>query len=169
MNFVLETIGVPGSFFRGGQQFLSAKTQSCSAKKYPLRGAKFYNSVLPSWCTILFCHSVLPVLTLSKNDSKTGQNGKNRQIWQKPNKNGWKQTNFGRKIGKIWRKRGMLAMLCFCTFKLSNSFLPNCQFLFCQATQFCSAKLNIFAKGGPRPPRPPPKNAYACWLKTLMT
>ena len=54
----------------------------------------------------------------------------------------------------------MLAMFCFCTFKLSNSFLPNCQFLFCQATQFCSAKLNIFARGGPRPPRPPPKNAY---------
>ena len=26
-------IGVPGAFFRGGQQFLSAKTQSCSAKK----------------------------------------------------------------------------------------------------------------------------------------
>ena len=42
----------------------------------------------------------------------------------------------------------MLAMLCFCTFKLSNFFLPNCQFLFCQATQFCSAKQNIFARGG---------------------
>ena len=50
----------------------------------------------------------------------------------------------------------MLTMFCFCTFKFSNSFLPNCQFLFCQATQFCSAKLIIFAMGGPRPPRPPP-------------
>ena len=44
-----EVIGVLGSFFRGGQQFLSAKTQSCSAKKISSQGgAKFYNSVLPS-------------------------------------------------------------------------------------------------------------------------
>ena len=40
----------------------------------------------------------------------------------------------------------MLAMFCFCTFKVSNSFLPNCQFLFCQATQFCSAKQYIFVR-----------------------
>ena len=77
----------------------------------------------------------------------------------------------GRKIAKIWRKRGMLAMFCFCTFKLSNSFLPNCQFLFCQATQFCSAKLNIFARGGQGPLGPPPRNAYGCiyWLSGLTS
>ena len=34
------SIGVPGAFFRGGQQFLSAKNESCSAKKYPLRGGQ---------------------------------------------------------------------------------------------------------------------------------
>ena len=55
----------------------------------------------------------------------------------------------------------MLAMFCFCTLMLSNSFLPNCQFLFCQATQFCSAMLNIFARGGQGPPGPSPRNAYA--------
>ena len=35
-----KDIGVLGAFFRVGQQFLSAKTQSCSAKKYPLRGGQ---------------------------------------------------------------------------------------------------------------------------------
>ena len=45
-------------------------------------------------------------------------------------------------------QRAILAIFCSCTFKLSNSFLPNCQFLFCQATNFSSAKLNIFARGG---------------------
>ena len=49
----------------------------------------------------------------------------------------------------------MLNMFCFCPFKLSNSLLPNCQFLFCQATQFCSAKLIIFARGAKAPPAPP--------------
>ena len=64
----------------------------------------------------------------------------------------WLKTDkLGRKIYEIWRKRGMLVIFCFCTFKLSNYFLPNCQFLFCQATQFCSAKLNIFARGGQGP------------------
>ena len=73
----------------------------------------------------------------------------------------WLKTDkLGRKIDEIWRKRGMLAIFCFCTFKLSNSFLPNCQFLFCQATQCCSAKLNIFARGGQGPPAPPPRKAY---------
>ena len=28
---------------------------------------KFSNSVLPSWCTMLLCHTDLPVLTLGKN------------------------------------------------------------------------------------------------------
>ena len=64
----------------------------------------------------------------------------------------------------------MLAIFCFCTFNLSNSFLSNCQFPFCQATQFCSAKQNIFARGGQGPPGPPPKNAYVsiyCWLMPI--
>ena len=43
-----KVTGVPGAFFRGGQQFFSAKTQSFLPKKYPLRGVKFSNSVLPS-------------------------------------------------------------------------------------------------------------------------
>ena len=55
-------IGVPGAFFRGGQQFLSAKTQSCSAKKYPLRGGPnsttlFCQADVPFFCVTLFCQS----------------------------------------------------------------------------------------------------------------
>ena len=126
--------------------------------------AKPPNSVLPSLCTILLCHTVLPVSTLGKNcwmmtqkqakmKEKSANMAENKQKWLKTYK-------LGRKLDKIWRKRGMLAMFCFCTFKLSNSFLPNSQFLFCQANQFCSAKLNIFARGGQGPPGPPPKNAY---------
>ena len=62
----------------------------------------------------------------------------------------------------------MLAMFCFCTLNLSNSFLSNCQFPFCQATQFCSAKQNIFAREGPRPPQPPPRNAYVYILNPIL-
>ena len=154
----LLSIGVPGPFFRGVQQFLSAKPQSCSAKKISSQGAKFSNSVLPSWCAMLLCHTVLPSHKIGQkllnNGQKIGKNGKKiRQIGQKPDKH-------SSKAGKIWRKRGILAIFCSCTFKVSNSFLQNWQFLFCQATHFCSAKLNTFARGGPRPPRPPPKNAY---------
>ena len=70
----------------------------------------------------------------------------------------WLKTDkHGRKTDKIWRKKERLAIFCFYTFKLSNYFLPNCPFLFCQANYFCSAKLNIFARGGPPAP---PKNAY---------
>ena len=68
----------------------------------------------------------------------------------------WLNTGkLGRKMGKIWRKRGLLAWFCF-FFKLSNSFLPNYQLLLCQATHFCSAKLNIFARGS----QGQPGNAY---------
>ena len=59
----------------------------------------------------------------------------------------------------------MLAMFYLCTFKLSNSFLPNCQFLFCQATHFCSARLNIFVRGRQGPP---PRNTYVYCLVGLF-
>ena len=71
-------------------------------------------------------------------EEKQANVAETKQKWLKTGK-------LGRKMGKIWRKRGLLARFCFWFFKLSNSFLPNCQLLFCQATQFCSAKLNIFA------------------------
>ena len=51
----------------------------------------------------------------------------------------WLKTDkLGRKFDKIWRKRGMLGMFCFCSLKLSNSFPPSHPILFCQ---FCSAKM----------------------------
>ena len=75
-----------------------------------------------------------------------------KEAFMAETKHKWLKTDkLDRKIGKIWMKTGMLAMLCFCTFQFFNSFLPNCQFLFCQATQFCSARAP-----------PAPKNAYEC-------
>ena len=44
----LMSIGVPGSFFRGGSNFFLPKLNPVLPKKYPHRGAKFSNSVLPS-------------------------------------------------------------------------------------------------------------------------
>ena len=38
----VTSIGVPGSFLRGGQPFLSAKTQSCSAKKISSQGGPIF-------------------------------------------------------------------------------------------------------------------------------
>ena len=161
----VKSIGVPGSFFRGGQQFLSATTQSCSAKKISSQGGQvlqFCSAKLMYHPFVSHCSASLKIGQKLLNDgSKTGKNGSKIGKYMAETKQKWLKTDkLGRKIDKIWRKRGMLAIFCFCTFKFSNSFLPNCQFLFCQATQFCSAKLNIFAKGGPRPPWPPPKNAY---------
>ena len=142
-------------FFRGGQQFLSAKTQSCSAKRYPLGGGqtlKFCSAKLMYHSFVSHCSASLNLgQKLLNDDSKTGKNGRKIGKYMAETKQKWLQTDkLGRKIYEIWRKRGMLAMFCFCSFKLSNSFLPNCQFLFCQATQFCSVKLFIFA-----PPRTP--------------
>ena len=56
------TIGVPGAFFRGGQQFLSAKTQFCSAKKISSQGGPnfpilFCQADLPFFSVTLFCQS----------------------------------------------------------------------------------------------------------------
>ena len=51
-------------------------------------------------------------------------------------------------LSKYGGKGACWPMLCCCSLKLSNSFLPNCQFHFCQATHFCSARLNIFVRGG---------------------
>ena len=67
-NAVNVDIGVPGAFFRGGQPFLSAKTQSGSAKKYLPRGGPifpilFCQADVPCFCVTLFCH----VLILGKN------------------------------------------------------------------------------------------------------
>ena len=80
-------------------------------------------------------------------EEKLANMAETKQKWLKTDKH-------GRKTGKIWRKRVMPAIFRFCTFKLSHSFLPKCQFPFCQTNYFCSAKLNIFARGGQGPPPP---------------
>ena len=122
------TIGVPGPFFRGGQQFLSAKTQSCSAKKYPLRGGQilqFCSAKLMYHSFVSHCSASLNIgQNLLNDDSKIGKNVRKIGKYVAETKQKWLKTKeLGRKIDKIWRKWGMLAMFCFCT---SNSFLPNC-------------------------------------------
>ena len=62
----------------------------------------------------------------------------------------------------------MLATIYFCTFKLFNTFLPNSQFLFCQATQLFSAKLNIFARGGQGPPGAPPRTPMCDHMMSML-
>ena len=55
-------IGVAGSFSEGGHPFRPAKIQSFPATNFSCQGgAKFFNSVLPSYCAKLFCQTVLPI------------------------------------------------------------------------------------------------------------
>ena len=129
-------IGVPGSFFRGGQPFLSAKTQSCSAKKISSHGGPNY--------PFLFCQADVPffyvtLLCQSWNWVKFAewwlQNRqkwmKNRQIWQKPNINGWKQANLAEKLTKYGGKGEY--------WPCSLSALLSFTILFCQNVNFFSA------------------------------
>ena len=73
-------IGVLGAFFRGGQQFLSAKTQSCSAKKYPLRGGQilqFCSAKLMYHSFVSNCSASLHIGKKLLNDAL--KRGKNRR------------------------------------------------------------------------------------------
>ena len=130
-------IGVPGSFFRGGQQFLSAKTQSCSAKKISSQGGQvlqFCSAKLMYHPFVSHCSASLKIGQKLLNDgSKTGKNGSKIGKYMAETKQKWLQTDkLGRKIYKVWRKRAMLAMFCFCTFCFP--------ILFCQTDNFSSAK-----------------------------
>ena len=162
-------IGVLGAFFRGGQQFLSAKTQSCSDKKYPLRGGQILqlcSAKLMYYSFVSHCSASLNIgQKLLNDDSKTGKNGRKigkylaetKQKWKKTNKNGWNQTKLAEKFiiyggkGECW--------------SCSVSALLSFPILFCQAVYFFSSKppifvlpkLNIFARGGQGPPGPPPQ------------
>ena len=133
----LTTIGVLGSFFRGGQQFLSAKTQSCSAKKYPLRGGQilqFCSAKLMYHSFVSHCSASLNIgQKLLNDDSKTGKNGRKIGKYMAETKQKWLKTDkLGRKIDKIWRRGecwpcSVFALLCF-------------PILFCQTVNFFSAK-----------------------------
>ena len=153
-----------GHFLGGANNFFLPKLNPVLPKKYPLRGGQilqFCSAKLMYHSFVSHCSASLNIgKKLLIDDSKTGKNERKIGKYMTETKQKWLKTDkLGRKIYKIWRKRGMLAMFCFCTFNLSNSFLSNCQFPFCQATQFCSAKQNIFARGGGQgqPPPPPPQ------------
>ena len=62
-------IGVLKAFFSlgGVNNFFLPKLNPVLPKNILSGGAKFSNFVFPSWCTILLCHTVLPVLTLGYN------------------------------------------------------------------------------------------------------
>ena len=115
-------IGVLEAFFRGGQQFISAKTQSCSAKKYPLRGGQifqFCSIKLVHHSFVSHCSAILNIgQKLLIDDSKTGKNGREIGKYMAETKQKWLKTDkLGSKImTKYGGKGGMLAMFCFCTF-----------------------------------------------------
>ena len=161
------SIGVLGSFFRGGQQFLSAKTQSCSAKKYPLRGAKFYNSVLPSWCTILLCHKCSASLNIGQkllnDDSNTDKNGR------KIGKYGRNQTKMAENRLNLAEKLAKYGGKGEC-WPCSVSALLSFPIFFCQTVNFFSAKSPnsvlpslIFLPGGAKAPPAPPQERLWSW------
>ena len=83
------------------------------------------------------CSASLKIGQKLLNDgSKTGKNGSKIGKYMAETKQKWLQTDkLGRKIYKVWRKRAMLAMFCFCTFCFP--------ILFCQTDNL------------------PPRNAYA--------
>ena len=94
--FTVTHIGVPGAFFRGGQQFLSAKTESCSAKKCPVRGGRIFQ-----FCSAkLMYHSFVSHCSASLNlgqkllndDSKTGKNGRKIGKFMAETKQKWLKT-----------------------------------------------------------------------------
>ena len=92
----------------------------------------------------------------TKNDDlKLGKNGrKGRQIWQEPNQKMPKTIPLAKKKWAIWKKGGVagkVLLLIFLNFSER-------QYLFCQVTQLCIAKLNVLpgwggkGKGGSGPP-----------------
>ena len=96
------SIGVLGAFFRGGPTISFCQNSILFCQKNILSGGpKFSNSVLPSWCIILLCHTALPVLTLGKNcwmmTQKQAKWKKNRQIY------GRNQTKMAENI-QTWQK-----------------------------------------------------------------
>ena len=102
----LDGIGVPGSFFRGGQQFLSAKTQSCSAKKISSQGGQvlqFCSAKLMYHPFVSHCSASLKIGQKLLNDgSKTGKNGSKIGKYMAETKQKWLQTDkLGRKISKV--------------------------------------------------------------------
>ena len=138
--FVFHIIGVAGSFSEGGQPFCPAKIQSFPANIFSCQGgAKFFNSVLPSYRAKLLCQTVLPIGKSCKWMAEKQAKMKEKiaeinQKWQKTDKN-------DRKTGK---------MRSFTNYHLPSShFCPaKLLFLSCQAaisvmpsSHFCSAKL----------------------------
>ena len=153
------TIGVSGSFFRGGQQLHPAKIQSRPAEISSCQGGHlFCQAAVPSFSAKLSCQTVLLMDKLEDRWLKNRQKWeKYRKVWQKPTKSGRRQTKMTEKLSKC----GVL-LIIFCQ---ASHFCPaKLPFLSCQApisvlpsSLFCPARLSNFSRGGPRPPRPPPQ------------
>ena len=144
--------------FRGGPTIPSCQNSILSCQHFFLSGgAKFFNSVLPSYRAKLLCQTVLPIGKSCKWMAEKQAKMKEKiaeinQKWQKTDKN-------DRKTGKMWSFTNYhLPSSHFCPAKLP--------FLSCQAlisvlprSHFCPAKLTNFSWGGQGPPPPPPNYA----------
>ena len=115
--YAVSHIGVLEAVFRGGQQFLSAKTQSCSAKKYPLRGGQI----------LQFCSAKL------NDDSNTDKNGR------KIGKYGRNQTKMAENRLNLAEKLAKYGGKGEC-WPCSVSALLSFPIFFCQTVNFFSAK-----------------------------
>ena len=131
-----EFIGVLGSFFRGGQQILSAKTQSCSAKKISSQGG---GQILQFCSAKLMYHSFLSQCSASveqkllNDDSKTGKNGR------KIGKHDRNQTKMAGNRLDLAEKMAKYEGKGEC-WPCSVSAFFNFLILFCQTVNFFSAK-----------------------------
>ena len=147
------SIGVFGSFFRGGQHLHPAKIQSLPAKISSCQGGihLFCQAAVPSFSTKLSCQWAEMKDKWLQNRQKWR---KNREIWQKPTKSGRNQTKNDRKSCKMR--------------SFTNNLLSSFPFLSCQAhisvlpfSLFCPAKLINFSKAPQA--SSPPKYAYGCY------
>ena len=92
-----------------------------------------------------YFHRIEPMHGTKNDDLKLGKNGrKGRQIWQEPNQKMPKTIPLAKKMGNMEERRG-----CWQGFA-SNIFLnfSERQYLFCQVTQLCIAKLNVLPGWG---------------------
>ena len=126
-----------GHFLGGANNFFLPKLNPVLPKRYPLRGGQvlqFCSAKLMYHPFVSHCSASLKIGQKLLNDgSKTGKNGSKIGKYMAETKQKWLQTDkLGRKIYKVWRKRAMLAMFCFCTFCFP--------ILFCQTDNFSSAK-----------------------------
>ena len=148
------TIGVSGSFLRGGQQLHPAKIQSLPDKiSFCQGGHVFCQTAVPSYSAMLFCQTVL---LMDKLEYKWL---KNRQKWEKTGKYVRNQPKVAESKQKWQKNLQNVEFYYLSSAKLPISVLPSSHI--CPAKLlFCPAKLINFSRGSQGPP---PKYAFALY------